>query len=134
VKHREPFRPYGVSILAERTAEFFDLDVASPFMLLVAAARPAQAARIPSALHVNGTSRLQTVTRERNGLYYELIREFDRLTGIPMVINTSFNDRDEPLVCTPEDGYRCFTRTQVDDLVLGPYVVEKPAAAEGGAR
>jgi carbamoyltransferase len=130
VKHREPFRPYGVSILRDRTPDFFELDGPSPFMLLVARARPRTAEKAPSALHVDGTSRLQTVTREENGLYHDVVAEFDRLTGVPMILNTSFNDQGEPIVCTPEEAADCFLATEIDALVMGRYLAVK---GDGGA-
>ncbi len=125
VKHREWFRPYGVNILLEETTDYFDLDHPSPFMLLVGNALEARKERIPSALHVNGTSRIQTITKEDNGLFYDLVREFEKITGVPMVINTSFNDRGEPIVCTPENAFACFSKTKIDCLVLGNFVIEK---------
>ena len=124
VKHREPFRPYGVSVLAEEAHRFFHLDRPSPFMLQVARVRDEVRDRIPAALHVNGTSRLQTVTEEHNGIYHRLIRAFADQTGVPMVVNTSFNDNNEPIVCTPEDAYACFAGTEMDALVVGPLLVE----------
>ncbi len=124
IKHRELFRPYGVSVLRERVGEFFDFDGDSPYMLLVAPARPDLAGRIPSALHVNGTSRLQTVTAEGDAPYHAILDAFRRRTGVPMVINTSFNDRGEPIVCTPEDAYDCFRRTGLDALAIGPFLVD----------
>lgn len=130
VKHREPFRPYGASILAEQAGAWFERAVPSPFMLFATKVRPERRALIPSALHVDGTCRHQTVTREENGRYADLIREFDRQTGVPMVINTSFNDNGEPIVCTPEDACGCFARNRIDVLVLGPFLVEK---TDGGA-
>jgi carbamoyltransferase len=126
VKHREPFRPYGVSVLRERVGEFFEPDRGSPFMLQVARAHEHVRARIPAVVHANGTTRLQTVTREHNGIYYDLISTFAAETGVPMVINTSFNDKDEPIVCTPEDAVRCFQGTELDALVLGDAMVLKP--------
>jgi carbamoyltransferase len=126
VKHREPFRPYGVSVLRERVGEFFEPDRDSPFMLQVARAHEQVRARIPAVVHANGTTRLQTVTREQNGVYYDLIAAFAAATGVPMVINTSFNDKDEPIVCTPEDAVRCFLGTELDALVIGDALVVKP--------
>ena len=125
VKHREWFRPYGVNILLEKTTDYFDLDHPSPFMLLVGNAVESRKERIPSALHVNGTSRIQTITKEDNGLFYDLVKKFEKITGVPMVINTSFNDRGEPIVCAPEDAFACFSRTKIDCLVLGNFVIEK---------
>ena len=129
VKHRESFRPFGVSILLERTAEFFDFSTASPFMLLVATARSEVNDQITSALHVDGTSRLQTLTREDNGLYYDVVREFDRRTGVPMIINTSFNDHGEPIVCSPADACSCYLNTGLDALVMGNLLAEKDDAS-----
>jgi carbamoyltransferase len=131
VKHREPFRPYGVSVLRRGVGQFFEPDRDSPFMLQVAQVLPEAAERIPAAVHINGTSRLQTVTHELNGIYAELIEAFERVSGVPMVINTSFNDNDEPIVCSPDDAVRCFQRTELDALVLGPWLVEKPAGSLG---
>ena len=82
---------------------------------------------IPAVTHVDYSARIQTVTRETSPLYYDLIAEFERQTGVPLLINTSFNVRSEPIVCTPHDAYLCFMRTHMDDLVLGPYLLEKPA-------
>lgn len=127
VKHREAFRPYGVSVLRDAVGEWFTPDRPSPFMLQVARVRPEVAARIPSAVHVNGTTRLQTVEAEPDPLYHRLLGAFGRRTGVPMVLNTSFNDRDEPMVCSPEDAWRCFARTGLDTLVLGPYLVDRRA-------
>ena len=125
VKHREPFRPYGVAILEEEAGKWFELEAPSPFMLLVARARPEVKKRIPSALHVDGTSRLQTVTQRQNPALYSLIREFHRATGVPMIINTSFNDKNEPLVCTPDDAFSCFEKTRIDCLAMGSFLIEK---------
>ncbi len=131
VKHRESFRPYGVSIPLENVNEFFELNRPSPFMLQVAQVRPAVRDRIPAALHVNGTSRIQTLTAERDGVFYELTKKMGELTGIPMVINTSFNDRGEPIVCTPEDAWRDFQRMAIDCLAIEDFLVEKNPS--GGA-
>lgn len=125
VKHREPFRPYGVSILREAVGDWFYFDRASPFMLQVAQVREDQRDRIPAAVHVNGTTRLQTVTEQDNPLYYRLIKRFAEATGVPMLINTSFNDNNEPIVCTPEDAWDCYQRTGMDALAMGPYWVER---------
>ncbi|HOU54352.1 MAG TPA: carbamoyltransferase N-terminal domain-containing protein [Myxococcota bacterium] len=125
VKHREPFRPYGASVLAEETGAWFERDTESPFMLFAVRVRPEQRSRVPSALHVDGTCRHQTVTPESDPLYHGLIRQFHGLTGVPMVINTSFNDNNEPIVCTPEDAVACFLKNDLDVLALGPFLVEK---------
>jgi carbamoyltransferase len=124
IKFREGFRPFAPSVLAERNAEWFEIECDSPYMLLVAQVREGKRV-IPSVTHVDGSARIQTVSREASPLYYDLIREFDRLTGVPVVINTSFNVRGEPIVCTPHDAYLCFMRTNMDHLVLGPYLLEK---------
>ena len=129
IKHREPFRPYGVSVLRSGAGAFFAPDRDSPFMLQVAQVLPGQADRIPAAIHANGTSRLQTVTLEQNGIYAEMIQAFEAISGVPMVINTSFNDNDEPIVCSPADAVRCYQNTELDALVLGPWLVEKPRAS-----
>ena len=125
VKHREWFRPYGVAILKEELNKFFDLNSESPFMLLVGKVKNSKKDLIPSVIHVNGTSRIQTITKEENEIFYKLINEFDKITEIPMIINTSFNDKEEPIVCTPNDAYSCFMKTKMDCLVLGNFFIEK---------
>ena len=125
VKHREGFRPFAPSVLAEAADEYFEGAVSSPFMLLVFPVRAAQRARVPAITHVDGTARVQTVTRETDPLYYRLIEAFQRRTGVPVLLNTSFNVRGEPIVCTPEDAVRCFRGTEMDYLALGPLLVEK---------
>jgi carbamoyltransferase len=126
IKFREGFRPFAPSVLEDRAPEFFKLDPphTSPFMLLVADVREDKRV-IPSVTHVDGSARLQTVSRDTNPLYYALIEEFARQTGVPVIINTSFNVRGEPIVCTPADAYRCFMRTNMDDLVIGPFLMHK---------
>jgi len=124
VKHREPFRPYGASVLAEHVGDYFVRARPSPFMLFAYPVKAEKRAEIPSALHVNGTCRLQTVGRDSDELYYDLIEEFRRLTGVPMVINTSFNDKNEPIVLEPEDALDCFRRMGADCLVMGDWLVE----------
>ncbi|HEV8337636.1 MAG TPA: carbamoyltransferase [Candidatus Polarisedimenticolia bacterium] len=124
IKFRESFRPFAPSVLEERIAEYFEIDRPSPYMLLVAPVREAKRV-IPSVTHVDHSARIQSVNRDQNPLYYDLIREFDRRTGVPVIINTSFNVRGEPIVCSPEDAYRCFMRTHMDYLVLGPYLLDK---------
>lgn len=123
IKFRESFRPFAPTILEERTSEYFDWDRPSPYMLFVAQAR--DSAKLPSVTHVDGSARLQTVNRDENPLYYDLVQEFERQTGCPAVINTSFNVRGEPIVCTPQDALRCFMRTNMDDLVMGSFMIEK---------
>jgi carbamoyltransferase len=124
IKFREGFRPFAPSVLADKASEWFDIDCDSPYMLLVAQVREGRRV-IPSVTHVDNSARLQTVTREESPLYYGLIEEFGRITGVPVIINTSFNVRGEPIVCTPHDAYLCFMRTNMDELVLGPYLLDK---------
>jgi carbamoyltransferase len=124
IKFREGFRPFAPSVLADKAAEWFDIDCESPYMLLVAQVREGKRV-IPSVTHVDNSARLQTVTREQNALYYDLIAEFDKLTGVPIIINTSFNVRGEPIVCTPSDAYLCFMRTNMDHLVMGSFLLDK---------
>ena len=125
VKHRESFRPYGVSVLAEEAPSWFECDGReSPFMLFTHRVRPEKAAAIPSAVHVGRTSRIQTVTGE-DERYHRVIKAFQALTNVPMMINTSFNDNTEPIVCTPNDAYGCFANTHMDYLVVGNYVAKK---------
>jgi carbamoyltransferase len=125
VKHREPFRPFAPSCLVERAGEYFVSDHPSPVMLLVFDVLPHQRERVPAITHVDGTARVQTVSRTDNPLYYELISRFDELTGVPMLVNTSFNDNNEPIVCTPEDAIACYLKSDVDALALGPFWAEK---------
>jgi carbamoyltransferase len=124
IKHREIFRPFAPSILAEKTGEWFEKAHPSPFMTLAYAVRPEKRDKIPAPTHVDGTGRLQTVTREANAKYHALISEFARQTGVPVVLNTSFND-NEPIVCRPEEAIDCFLRTQMDALVLGNYLITR---------
>jgi len=124
IKFRESFRPFAPTVLEERISEYFEIDRPSPYMLLVAPVREGKRV-IPSVTHVDHSARIQSINRSQNSLYYDLIKEFDRRTGVPVIINTSFNVRGEPIVCTPEDAYRCFMRTHMDYLVLGPYLLDK---------
>jgi carbamoyltransferase len=124
IKHREIFRPFAPSILAEATGEWFAKSHPSPFMTLAYAVRPEKRALIPAPTHVDGTGRLQTVTREANPRYHALISAFRDLTGVPVVLNTSFND-NEPIVCRPEEAIDCFLRTKMDALVLGDFLVTR---------
>ena len=107
VKHRESFRPFAPSILEDRVGEYFEHSHPSPFMLMAYSVKPEKRAVIPAPTHVDGTGRLQTVNRDQNPRYWQLITEFDRLTGVPVVLNTSFND-NEPVVCKPEEAIDCF--------------------------
>ncbi len=155
IKYRESFRPFAPSVLRERVGEWFDLQTDSPYMLLVsdvATQRHRQMtpeehalwgidklnvkrSEIPAVTHVDYSARIQTVRRETNPLYWEIIEAFRRQTGCPVIVNTSFNVRGEPIVCTPEDSYRCFMRTEMDYLVLESFILSKqdqPAFAETG--
>jgi carbamoyltransferase len=124
IKHREWFRPFAPSILVERQSEYFEYDHPSPFMLHVYKIRPEKRAQLCAVNHVDDTGRLQTVSREENPLYYDLIRAFERRTGIPVILNTSFNE-NEPIVCKPEEAIDCFERTRMDVLAIGPFLVLK---------
>jgi carbamoyltransferase len=124
IKFREGFRPFAPSVLEDKAKEWFETDCDSPYMLLVAQVREGKRV-IPSVTHVDNSARLQTVTRAESPLYYDLIAEFGRLTGVPLVINTSFNVRGEPIVCTPHDAHLCFMRTDMDQLVMGHHLLEK---------
>jgi carbamoyltransferase len=125
IKHREVFRPFAPSILAEATGNYFEKSHPSPFMTLAYSVRPEKRDKIPAPTHVDGTGRLQTVTREANPRYWQLIKAFESLTGVPVVLNTSFND-NEPIVCRPEEAIDCFLRTQMDALVLGDFLITRP--------
>ncbi len=137
IKFRESFRPFAPSVLAERVSDYFDLDRESPYMLLVAPVRHAHISGeglkrlqhidspIPAVTHVDGSARIQTVTEHQNPRFYRLLRAFERETGCPVLVNTSFNVRGEPIVCTPEDAYRCFVHTDMDVLVMDRFLVRK---------
>jgi len=125
IKHREWFRPFAPSILADYQHEYFEHDHPSPFMLHVYKIRPEKRKLLCAVNHVDDTGRLQTVTREENPMYYDLIAAFHRKTGIPVVLNTSFNE-NEPIVCTPEEAIDCFQRTRMDVLAIGSFLVTKP--------
>jgi carbamoyltransferase len=145
IKFRESFRPFAPAVMREHVSEYFDLDCDSPYMLLVAPVRedkrwkmtPEQDALfgidklhvprsvIPAVTHVDYSARIQTVKREENPRFYELLDAFYRETGVPVLVNTSFNVRGEPIVCTPEDAYRCFMRTEMDYLVIENVVLDK---------
>jgi carbamoyltransferase len=124
IKHREIFRPFAPSILAEKTAEWFSKSHPSPFMTLAYSVLPDKRDKIPAPTHVDGTGRLQTVTTDANPRYHALIAEFERQTGVPVVLNTSFND-NEPIVCRPEEAIDCFLRTKMDALVLGNLLIKR---------
>jgi carbamoyltransferase len=151
IKYRESFRPFAPSVLAEKTKAYFDLDRPSPYMLLVAPVNESiriamnaeqqklfgieklnvPRSQIPAVTHVDYTARIQTVHRETNARYYDLLKHFEAGTGCPVLVNTSFNVRGEPIVCTVEDAYRCFMRTEMDYLVVENFILAKkdqPAA------
>lgn len=145
IKFREGFRPFAPSVLRERASEYFELDCESPYMLLVAPVKRERQvpmtseeqrlwgieqlnvvrSDIPAVTHIDYSARIQTVTRATNANYYDLLREFERQTGCAVLVNTSFNVRGEPIVCTPHDAYRCFMRTHIDYLVLWPFLLDK---------
>jgi carbamoyltransferase len=153
IKYRESFRPFAPSVLRERASDYFELDPDSPYMLLVAPVREelrremtaeeeklfgveklnVPRSSIPAVTHVDYSARVQTVRREENSRYYELLAAFERLTGCAVLVNTSFNVRGEPIVCTPEDAYRCFMRTEMDALVIGDFVLTKGEQGGGAA-
>jgi carbamoyltransferase len=150
IKFRESFRPFAPSVLRDRVADYFEMDCDSPYMLLVAPVKkerqiPMTSAQqrlwgieqlnvvrsdIPAITHIDYSARIQTVARDVNPNYYDLIEAFDRKTGCPVVVNTSFNVRGEPIVCTPADAYQCFMRTDIDHLVLWPFILDKTAQPE----
>jgi carbamoyltransferase len=145
IKYRESFRPFAPSCLEERLSDYFEIDRPSPYMMLVAPVREELCTRpvgdereleihdwvnrrrseLPAITHVDYSARIQSVNRESNPRYHDLIKAFEELTGCGVIINTSFNVRGEPIVCTPADAYRCFMRTEMDHLVLGPFLLSK---------
>ncbi|MFM9607184.1 carbamoyltransferase family protein [Streptomyces niveiscabiei] len=127
VKHREAFRPFAPAVLAHRAAEYFELDIESPYMLLVAPVREDKRQEVPAITHVDGTARVQTLTPEANGAFYDLVERFGELTSVPVVLNTSFNDRGEPIVETPEQALAFFGPSQLDYLFLEDFVVAHSA-------
>jgi len=145
IKFRESFRPFAPTVLEGRVSDYFELDRESPYMLIVAPVRQDRLARlgseaeslsgldkrrvvrseIPAVTHVDNSARIQTVRRDDNPLYHEMISAFAEQTGCPLLINTSFNVRGEPIVCTPDDAFACFMRTQMDFLIMGPFLLDK---------
>jgi carbamoyltransferase len=125
IKDREDFRPVAPVVLEEKAKEWFRNARRSPYMLFVFDVMPAAADAIPAVRHVDGTARIQTVSREQSPLYYDLISAFERRTGVPVLVNTSFNTRGEPIVCTPRQALESFWTSPLDALVIGPFVVEK---------
>jgi len=133
IKYREPFRPFCPSILAEAVGEYFETSYSSPFMVMAYKINPHQRERIPAVSHQDGTGRLQTVEPDVNPRYWKLIRKFGEISGVPVLLNTSFNE-NEPIVDTPEQALDCFLRTQMDVLVLGPFLLLKSENSETSAR
>jgi carbamoyltransferase len=144
VKFRESFRPFAPIVRRERVADYFEMDVDSPYMLLVAPVKPSlrkplptnltgidllkvERSTLPAVTHVDYSARIQTVSREGNPLLYDLLSRFEEKTGCAVLINTSFNVRGEPIVCTPDDAYRCFMNTEMDYLIIGPFVIDRLA-------
>jgi len=142
VKFRESFRPFAPAVLQHRAADYFELDGESPYMLLVAAVKPEWRrtppaglpslerikhphSTLPAITHVDYSARVQTVAPDTNPLFHELLAGFERRTGCPALINTSFNVRGEPIVCTPDDAYRCFMNSAIDVLVVGSFLMER---------
>ncbi len=127
IKRRESFRPFAPSILEEKTGDWFTIDYPDPFMLKVYPIREDKRTEIPAVTHADGTGRLQTVSETTNPRYWRLIRAFERETGVPIVLNTSFNE-NEPIVNTPDEALDCFLRTKMDRIVLGDVVVRREPA------
>jgi carbamoyltransferase len=125
VKFRESFRPFAPSVLEEYVSDFFEIDQPTPYMLFITPVRPEKRQLVPAIVHVDGTARAQTVSKQQDSLYWELIDQFRMITGIPVLLNTSFNIRGEPIVNSAEEAVRCFLRTGLDALVLGPFLVTK---------
>jgi carbamoyltransferase len=126
IKDREDFRPVAPVVLEEEASQWFANAGVSPFMLFVYDVLPDKADLIPAVRHVDGTARIQTINRQQNQLYYELIRAFQARTGVPVLVNTSFNTRGEPIVCSPRDALECFWTSPLDALVIGSFLLEKP--------
>ncbi len=151
VKFRESFRPFAPAVLLERAAEFFELEVDSPYMLLVAPVHPQQRldmpppasgmerlkqlrSRLPAVTHVDYSARVQTVTAEQNPVFHAILKRFEAKTGCPVLMNTSFNVRGEPVVCSPDDAYRCFVNTEMDYLAIGNFLLERAAQPHVGVK
>jgi len=124
IKKREPFRPFAPSILEERVGDYFEQAHPAPTMLMVYQIREERRKEIPAVTHVDGSGRLQTVSRTVNDRYYQLISDFNALTGVPVILNTSFNE-NEPIVCTPQEAIDCFRKTKMDVLYLGNFAVRR---------
>ena len=126
IKDREDFRPVAPVVLEEEAAGWFAGAQASPFMLFVHDVVPDRAGYIPAVRHVDGTARIQTINRRQHPLYYDLLKAFQARTGVPVLVNTSFNTRGEPIVCSPRDAVACFWTSPLDALVIGSFLLEKP--------
>ncbi|HEX6384834.1 MAG TPA: carbamoyltransferase C-terminal domain-containing protein, partial [Anaerolineae bacterium] len=125
IKDREDFRPVAPVVLEEEAANWFVHAGVSPFMLFVYQVRPDKADRIPAVRHVDGTARIQTINRRQHLLYYGLLKAFQTQTGVPILVNTSFNTRGEPIVCSPRDAVECFYTSPLDALIIGSFLLEK---------
>ena len=125
IKHRETFRPFAPAVPVERAKDFFEMDCEeSPFMLRVVPVREDKKGIIPAVTHVDGTARVQTVSRDVQPLFWELLTAFGRKTGVPILLNTSFNE-NEPIVCTPEEALECYLKTKMDVIVLGRFFLNR---------
>ena len=124
IKRREKFRPFAPSVLLENVGDYFDQTYPDPFMIKVYGVNESKRSELPAVTHVDGTGRLQTVSQDQNPLYWNLIHRFGEITGVPIVLNTSFNE-NEPIVCHPEEAVECFLRTKMDILALGNYLISK---------
>jgi carbamoyltransferase len=126
VKHREWFRPFGLSVLEQKVNQYFSIEAESPFMLMAVTALPAGHNAMPSGIHVDGSSRLQTLTSQQNDLFFDLVTRFDQVTGVPALINTSFNDKKQPIVETPQDAVETFLAMGgIDALAIGSYIAQR---------
>jgi len=151
VKFRESFRPFAPAVLSERAPEFFELETDSPYMLLVAPVQPSQRlgvsgsaeglerlkqlrSHVPAVTHVDYSARVQTVSAEQNPSFYAVLKRFEARTGCPVLVNTSFNVRGEPVVCTPDDAYRCFVNTEMDYLAIGNFLLDRTAQPNKGVK
>jgi carbamoyltransferase len=130
IKDREDFRPVAPVVLEEEAPNWFRDATFSPFMLFVHDVLPDKADQIPAVRHVDGTARIQTINRDQHPLYYDLLKAFQARTGVPVLVNTSFNTRGEPIVCTPRDAIECFWTSPLDALVIGSFLLEKPVAPQ----
>jgi carbamoyltransferase len=127
IKDREDFRPVAPVVLEGEVSNWFVGGRESPFMLFVFDVQPDKAHLIPAVRHVDGTARVQTINRDQHPLYFDLLTAFWARTGVPVLVNTSFNTRSEPMVCSPRDAVECFWTSPLDALVIGSYVLEKPS-------